>query len=51
MATNISDVNLIIALILGDDIDDDMINRADLNGDGEINISDVNALIDLILGQ
>ena len=43
---NISDVNALIDIILGDTSD----AVGDVNGDGEVNISDVNALIDIILG-
>ena len=43
---NISDVNALIDIILGDTSD----AVGDVNGDGEVNICDVNALIDIILG-
>ena len=46
---NIGDVTMIINVILGGDIDADMLARADVNGDGEVNISDVNRVIDIIL--
>lgn len=47
---NIGDLNIIIAIILGKEFDNDTMIRADVNGDGEINIADVNALISIILG-
>ena len=46
---NISDVTMLIDVLLGRDVDDEMFNRCDLNNDGEINISDVTALIDILL--
>ena len=46
---NIGDVTMIINVILGGDIDADMLARADVNVDGEVNISDVNRVIDIIL--
>jgi len=45
----ISDVNRVIALILGGEGDSDVSARADVNGDGEIGLSDVNVIIDIIL--
>ena len=46
---NISDVTMLIDVLLGRDVDEEMFNRCDLNNDGEINISDVTALIDILL--
>ena len=46
---NIADVNLMISLILGGDIDEKTRSVADVNGDDEINIADVNMLIDMII--
>jgi hypothetical protein len=42
---NISDVNCLIDVILGTEVQPD----CDVNADGEIDIADINALIDLIL--
>lgn len=47
----ISDANVLIDVILGKDVTEEMLFYADLNGDGEVTISDVNALIDLILSR
>ena len=47
---NIADVNMVIYIILGGDVDADVNRRADVNGDGEVNIADVNTLINIILG-
>jgi len=46
---SVADVNLVIDIILGVEVDDETRQRADVNGDGEISVSDVNAIIDLIL--
>ena len=46
---NITDVNAIIGIILGAQVNSDMKERAELTGDGEITISDINALIDILL--
>ena len=43
---NIADVNAVIDIILGGNVDTTV---ADVNGDGEINIADINAVIDIIL--
>lgn len=48
---NIADINAIIDIILGGDVNDDIYSRADVNNDGEINIADVNAVIDAILSN
>lgn len=48
---SISDVNALLAIILGSPADSDTLRRADINNDGEIGISDVNAIIDIILNQ
>ena len=46
---NIADVNVLIEIILGGNVDADTRARADVNDDAEVNIGDVNALIDMIL--
>ena len=46
----ISDINVVIGIILGGSVADDVRKRADVNVDGEINISDINMIIDIILG-
>lgn len=48
---NISDINLIVAIILGRDVEAAMLRRADINNDGEINISDINLIISYILNN
>lgn len=45
---NISDVNCIVDVILGDS--DTYEGRADVNADGEVNVADINAVIDIIIG-
>ena len=47
---NIADINALLDIILGKEVDHDAWLRADVNEDGEINIADINALIDIILG-
>lgn len=46
---NIADINTVIDIILGRNVDDQTRERADVNGDGEINIADINAIIAIIL--
>lgn len=46
---NISDVAFIINILLGKEVDDDVMKRCDVNNDGEVNISDVNSIIDILL--
>lgn len=46
---NIADVNTLIDVILGGNIDAETRKRADVDADNEVGISDINALIDLIL--
>ena len=46
---NIADINAIIDIILGGNVDGQTRERADVNGDGEVNIADINAIIDIIL--
>lgn len=48
---NIADVNAILDIVLGGDVDDQTRERADVNGDGEVNIADVNEIIDIILSN
>lgn len=45
----IADINAIIAVILGADVDPGLLQRADVNGDGEVNVSDINAVIGILL--
>ena len=45
----ISDINVVIGIILGGSVADDVRKRADVNVDGEINVSDINMIIDIIL--
>ena len=45
------DIKVIAAYILGSKSDNFNFDRADINGDNELNLSDLNALIDLILGS
>jgi M6 family metalloprotease-like protein len=46
---NIADVNTLIDVILGGNIDAETMKRADVDEDNEVGISDINSLIDLIL--
>lgn len=46
---NIADINAIIDIILGGNVDDQTRERADVNGDGEVNIADINAIIDIMI--
>ena len=46
---NITDVNIVIWIILGKDVDAAMVKRADINKDGEVNITDINLIIGFIL--
>ena len=48
-SVNISDVNVLINIILGANLDADTMKRADVNEDGSRNISDVNEVIAIIL--
>lgn len=48
---NIADINAIIDVILGGNVDSQTRERADVNGDGEVNIADINGIIDAILGH
>ena len=45
----VSDINIIIDIILGHDVDSDIRARADVNGDGEITVNDINAVVNVIL--
>ena len=46
---DVSDVNIAINIILGQDTDDATKALADLNGDNKVDVSDVNSLINIIL--
>ena len=46
---NIADINLIIAVIVGDKVSDRVKTLADVDGNKEVNIADVNAIINVIL--
>ena len=46
---NVSDISVLIDIILGGHISDEIVARADVNRDGEVNITDVSDLIDIIL--
>ena len=48
---NISDINLIISIILGEEVNPSITRRADVNNDEEVNISDINMVIDAILNS
>lgn len=45
----VADVNVIISLILGASLSDEVRSRADVNGDAEVNLADVNDVIDVLL--
>lgn len=46
---NIADINALLDIILGREVEGEAWLRADVNGDSEINIADINALLDIIL--
>lgn len=46
---NISDVSILIDVMLGADVSEEISSRVDVNGDGEVNISDISDIIDYIL--
>jgi len=46
---NIMDINAIINIILGGNVDDDTRARADLTADGEVTISDINVLVSILI--
>ncbi|MBR1803840.1 MAG: leucine-rich repeat protein [Muribaculaceae bacterium] len=48
---DVSDVNIVINIILGQDIDETIKGLADLNGDNKVDVSDVNSLINIILNN
>ncbi len=48
---NISDINVVISIILGEEVNATMVRRADVNNDDEVNISDINMVIDAILNS
>lgn len=48
---DISDVNAVLNILLGNDTADKYEGRADLTGDGTVDISDVNALLNIVLGN
>ena len=48
---NIADINVIIGIVLGGTVDDNVLSRADVQSDSEVNIADINAVIALILGH
>ena len=48
-SVNITDINVLISIILGANMDDATMKRADVNEDGSINISDINEVIAIIL--
>ncbi len=50
-SVDVSDVNILIDIILGNDDAGKYNGRADVNGDGMVDVSDANALIDLILNN
>jgi hypothetical protein len=49
MEVGIADVNVIINIILGGQVEDDVLGRADVNEDGEVGIADINAVLAIIL--
>lgn len=48
---DVSDVNILINIILGNDDASKYDGRADVNGDGTVDVSDANALINLVLND
>ena len=49
MEVGIADVNVIINIILGGQVEADVLGRADVNEDGEVGIADINAVLAIIL--
>lgn len=48
---DVSDANIVINIILGNDDAANYDGRADVTGDGDVDVADVNALINIILGN
>ena len=42
-------LNIVIGIILGDKVSDDVYRKADINNDGVVNVTDLNKLIELII--
>lgn len=49
-AVDVSDVNIIINIILGNDQAENYGGRADVTGDGAVDVSDINVILNKILG-
>ena len=47
----VADINIIIAIILGDRFNDEIMMRADVNEDAEITVSDVNNVVEIIMNK
>ena len=48
---DVSDVNMVINIILGATVSDELRAAADLNDDGTVDVADVNAIINIILAN
>ncbi len=48
---NVNDVNVLIDVIQGGNVAEQILSRADVNQDGEITVNDINSVIDVILGH
>ncbi len=48
---DVTDVNIAINIVLGQDKNENYNGRADLNGDGQVDITDVNLIINSVLGK
>ena len=48
---NIADVNAVIEIILGHNVDPTIFSYADVTNDNEVNIADINAIINLIMAD
>ena len=50
-SVNIVDVSLVVDIILGTDVADDVYARADVNGDHSVNIVDISDIIEIIISH
>jgi len=46
---NVVDVQLVVNVFLGSQTDPEVVARADVNGDGEVNVLDVQAIVNAYL--
>ncbi|MCQ2289474.1 MAG: dockerin type I repeat-containing protein, partial [Muribaculaceae bacterium] len=48
---DVTDLNILINIVLGNDNASNYGGRADVTGDGTVDVSDVNALLNIVLGN